>query len=877
MKRQKSLFLLALLPLAAGLVLAGSQPPRASVPLLAAGHRPPAPTENRLDPDAEQRNKAGRLKWLEDMHRAAPGVDWRAIEEQNGRAAMGRRSRLLQNPAAAAQAPLWRELGSRNQAGRMMEAVRSSNGTGLFAGAAVGGLWQGGLDGSNWTPLGDNLYGGAAEVAAVPDPQGGPDILLIQQSQEIWRSTDLGVNWAQPAGLTNFNEMGTLVTLEDAGRTILLLARKSGGARPWKLLRSSDQGATFNVVHDLGGFRGDVWAWRQAAGGSRVFLLDGNGVWESLDSGQSFNRVGNPLPVSGTEGRLRGQENGAPILNAVLKSGSAWKLYRSADLAGTWVFQQDLSDFWGRIEASIHDPLLLAYGGVEVHVSRDGGASFTVVNNWWEYYGDPAGKLHADIMGMSVADDPGAAAGEVWYIGTDGGLFESRDGLQSVQNLSLTGLGVSQYYDTFTSRRDPDLLLAGSQDQGYQRAVLGTPGQGGGPWADFDQLISGDYGHMVSGDGSHDLLYCTYPGFILAQDGERNPSLYTADFPSGSSHLWLPPVVADPTDKAAFFFLGRFLYRYATPFPNLHNWTPTQFSNQDFGPGQLSALAFSPLDPSRAWAATTDGKLFYSRDGGVTWTLSGSGPPSHYFYGTALLPSSLDVDTVYVGGSGYSNPPVKVTHDGGVSWSAMRSGLPSTLIYDLCESPDGSGAVFAAAETGAWRYDPATGVWSDILGTTAPITLYWSVEAVPSRNIVRFGSYARGIWDYEQDTPGYFPYGELLGGANKLRLRADGPPRIGNANLLTVESAPSGARGILGVSQAAAERPFRGGTLLLNRSSATRIKFTVGPTGSATIHLPIPNLPALVGQERFLQAAVADPAQPQGWALSQGLRAVIGD
>ena len=45
----------------------------------------PRPTEHVQDDDAEARHKAGRKKWIEGMHRAAPGVDWRAIERRNAR------------------------------------------------------------------------------------------------------------------------------------------------------------------------------------------------------------------------------------------------------------------------------------------------------------------------------------------------------------------------------------------------------------------------------------------------------------------------------------------------------------------------------------------------------------------------------------------------------------------------------------------------------------------------------------------------------------------------------------------------------------------------------------------------------------------------
>jgi hypothetical protein len=38
----------------------------------------------------------------------------------------------------------------------------------------------------------------------------------------------------------------------------------------------------------------------------------------------------------------------------------------------------------------------------------------------------------------------------------------------------------------------------------------------------------------------------------------------------------------------------------------------------------------------------------------------------------------------------------------------------------------------------------------------------------------------------------------------------------------------------------------------------------------------VPNDPGLVGRDFYLQAFAPDPAQAQGWALSNGLRLRIG-
>ncbi|RMH02273.1 MAG: hypothetical protein D6702_09290 [Planctomycetota bacterium] len=835
----------------------------------------PEPTEHRLDEGAEARNKSARREWIEGMHLAPPGVDWREVERANGLAAMGRRNAIVTGRAAAAAAGTWRELGSRNQAGRMYAAAWSSDGQSLYAGSALGGVWIGGRDGSNWTPIGDNLYGGAHDLVVVTGPPGAPDIVLRHAGGMVHRSADQGLTWTEPAGLAAVSQVARLLALPD--HTILLVGYDTNALYGWGVYRSVDRGLSFTRTFDMKTWKSDLWAPRDTLGS--VFVFKKDKLYESTDGGRTFVQVGNPLPFQAGDVRLRGSEHPSLVLSLAAKNGTTWQIWRSFDHGTSWNHVHDCTDFWGAFECSSQDPNLLAYGGVEMRVSRDGGATFSVVNPWGAYYGNPAIYLHADIMRILCLPDANAPQGEVWYIGTDGGLYHSLDRLQSVANLSLTGLGVSQYYSTLTSRRRPDLVMAGAQDQGFQRAQLGAPGGGGGPWADFAQLISGDYGHLSCYNGTHDFVFAPYPGFVLVSDNETSPNLITSgdlNFPAGLDHLWLPPVVADPDARAACFLAARdSIWRCKRT--GYWNWTWSQWSTTSFGGRMVSALAFSPLDSSRAWAACTDGTLWRSLDHGVTWSMSqGGGPGSHYFYGTSLWPSTTNVDEVWVGGSGYGAPPVMRSLDGGVSWQARRNGLPNTLVYDLCEAPGGGGQMFCGTENGAWMYDPATGQWQDILGATAPITIYWSVEPVWAEGIVRFGTYGRGIWDYLLDLPGAFPYGELRGDANVLTLRGAGVPRIGANYSVTIAGAVPNAAGKLVVAAAADDRPYLGGTLLVNGAGARLWSFTAGPQGEATLTAAVPNDGGLVGREFFLQAFAPDAGQAQGWALSHGLRLRIG-
>lgn len=697
---------------------------------------------------AEGANRKARKAWKEAIHRAGPGVDWKAVERTNGVAATARRTRLkiaAPPPSGTADDPArWTERGSVNQAGRTHVARWSTDGTVFYVGSAMGGLWARDAAGT-WTSLSDGLYGGVhwLEVLASEIVE-EPDVLVAgTDGGLLHRSVDGGATWVEPTGLDWSWAQRRVIATSDAEPTLFAVRGNSDG---YGVDRSVDQGATWSRVLDLGDFGGDVWVPRTGEG--TVWAATEGALVRSDDHGDTWAKVGDLPAADGVQ--LAGSEawteaGGAPRLWVVVHERELW---RSDDGGVTFVDIGPIEDDWGALAASAVDPQLLAYGGVELHKSLDGGATFTVQNGWSDYYDDVANKLHADIQGVDALPD--GAGGEEWLIHTDGGTYRSVDGLATTQNQSLSGLRVSQYYDTFTSTKNSSHIAAGAQDQGYQ---VSTNQGGEGDLYNFDQLLSGDYAHLVSGDGTHELVYSDYPGWILIQVGEVSPTLTWAEFPSAArSYAWLPPLVADPDDPEIFYFLGDGLWQYTRE--SQWTWASKRWADEGFSESSgeyLSELAFSPLDHDRVYGVTSAGRFFRSNDHGETWELNARGlPDGSYFYGTALVASALDVDTVYVGGSGYSNPPVYVSHDGGDHFDALSDGIPATLVYCLVEEPT-SGALFAGTETSALRLDPHTTTWVDVTGTGAPITIYWSAELVPEDGLVRFGTYGRGIWDYVYD------------------------------------------------------------------------------------------------------------------------------
>lgn len=817
----------------------------------------------------EEDNQEKRREWIEQRHLAASGVDWRAIEAENARAAAERKA--LAQRARGATGGNWTEVGSRNQAGNVLTSTRSADGSTLYLGSALGGIWKGPASGDDWTPISDHVYGGAGQLVVI-DTQGLPTLVRADGGTVLYSNND-GAIWQVPNGLDNLSATRRMLKLDDANQTLLLLGRRNG----WRLFRSADRGANWNEVRDLSGYTPDIWTPRDQLGD--VYLIDDDRLLRSSDAGSNWSVQGSKAPFFAQDVYLGGHEAGGPgqVFSLAVKptNSNAWELWRTEDGGVSWTHPNDLPGMWSAFSTGTQTTKLIAYGGVDMYLSRDSGASFQAVNGWAEYYGDPVGKLHADIMSIHVLPDANTGYGERWLINTHGGSYESTDRLRTVRNLSMQMLGVSQYYSTWTSRRDPNVIAAGAQDQGYQWGVIPPPSGQPGPYADFDQLISGDYGHISSSDGSHDLVYSDYPGFVLVQEGEVDPRLYTVDFPNGFNGQWLPFMVADPTEKKSFYLCGRKLWRYTRSGPTA--WTPVQHTNFDFQ-GTLTSLEFSPLDPNRAWACTSDGKIFWSTDGGVNWTQSAdAGPGAHYFYGTTIVASERNPNEVWIAGSGYSTVAVRFSDDGGVTWRNRSQNLPRTLAYCMVEAPDGSGRMYLGTESGAWEWDPAAKEWNDILGADGPITLYWSVEAVPSRNLIRFGTYGRGVWDYAPGTPGFFPYAELRGEPNHLQLRASAQPLIGATLTMSVHNAAPNARGFLAVSRAQAEVPDFGGLVFVDlNKQVLQLNLQTNAAGEAAAALTVPNTASLVGKEFFLQAMMQDSRQAGGWSLSHGLRAVVG-
>jgi hypothetical protein len=759
----------------------------------------PAPAETGAYRAYRQDKKIQRQNYIEEMHWAAPDVDWRRMDIETRMNKVTEKFRFLSSPEGKAEISVannhirgnWFEKGSQNLAGRMHVSEYEVESNQIYCGSAGGTVWKSDPAGTTWVPLNDLMrIRNIIMIRVVPTGRAKRILVASGASNTygVCYSDNDGLTWKWcSSGLDNLNNnwghLKRAVVANDATNTVWLLSQEwNWDNSAWRydvcIYRSGDAGTSFTRKYrfntEIYGYLKKFDLWTDRYGSGQVYLLENNNIYRvnSTSGVPELLSTIQDAPSEIAEVRLTGRETDSGTFLYALFKHEETSLYDNKKRSYSDVFlSQDGGLTWhysGRpaaitteggettgnpfgansFDCSVLNPAHVYLGGVDCWRSYDYGLTWVRVNKWGEYYGNPETKLHADIPGINPFLD--GARSEFVLVGTDGGAYVSNNDLRTVRNISLSGLNVSQYYSTYTSRDGSNAIYAGSQDQGIQRSLVENGGI-----RDFEQMISGDYGHVVSADEGMSI-WTAYPGIVMYFPDVKNStraSLYNfSDFLKGS-HLWMPPLMADPAAPAKVFLGGgnkngddtsRMIH--ITRLPD-GSFSSTELSF-DFGE-TISAMACSPINSDYRYTLTKKGNFYWSTDGGETWTHSDgfAGPEGHYFYGSNILPSPYKLGRVYIAGSGYSNPPVFVSDDHGRTFSAIDSGIPNTLVFGLSTDPN-ENMVFAATEVGPYVYVFSENRWYDISGVTAPDQVFWTVDYVPAHSLARFGTYGRGIWDF---------------------------------------------------------------------------------------------------------------------------------
>ncbi len=731
-------------------------------------HQVPKPTEYIQKREDRQEFKKRREEWIREMHKSHPDDDWEEMDRQTRREKANDivlwRKELLEAgllvpgyssrvTAGGSVEGIWLERGSNNLSGRIHTAEIDFNNELIYCASSGGNIWRGTLSGEEWTSLTDYLRIPGIHMLRLIEFD-NTRRLLIAASESFNFTDDDGHTLGEAVGLDFVQDWGWAVRTivkNDELQSIYVLATEWDYV-DWNpmgvLYKSVDRGETFakimefnadlgfDVMQDYDEF--DIWTSRYVS--SDLYLMNDGDIYV-IDDNDNLSLFSSFTP-SGTGDNLLigGIQNGSIFLYTRIDEN----IYFSSDGGHSWVdkgAQPGYDFFRTSFNCSNVNSDIVLIGGIDLFRSADNAESWQRVNNWWEYYGDPENMLHADIPEVRFFSTN--LSEEVAYISTDGGLYVSYDDVENVENLSLHGLGVSQYYSTYTKRSFPYNVYAGSQDQGFQRSI--APGEG---VFDFVQSISGDYGHLSSSDEG-ESIWTNYPGITTYFPDPSTSGHISLNFP-GYGHLWLAPIIEDPYYPNQAYLAGGGLSGGNHLFHLTIDNSAISYEEEPYSfNSTISAMGFSPSEPNHRYVLTYYGSFYHSSNDGNSWQMSSAfdGPDAHYFYGSSIWSSSNTPGMVVIGGSGYSNPPIYISYDHGVTFTPLNEGIPNTLVLELAGTLDDE-YFFAATEIGPYVYISEEGAWTDLSGISAPDQTYWSVEYIPELHTARFGTYGRGIWDF---------------------------------------------------------------------------------------------------------------------------------
>ncbi|MBC7834448.1 MAG: hypothetical protein H7Y88_05020 [Phycisphaerales bacterium] len=644
--------------------------------------------------------------------------------------ALGAAVVAMAGAATTASAQQWIEVGPAPisdvvYAGRISAIACSAVDAGrYFIGAADGGVWRSTDAGATWEPLTDDQPTSAIG-ALVIDPSneqviyaGTGEANFANHSRYglgLLKSTDGGESWQLLAQDTFAGRCFSRIVVDPENTQRLFASVTIAGGFPSLaaakghphatasigVFRSEDGGATWTHLTngvpalsatDLAMEPGNADVVYAAIG--HIFGHADNGVYKSVDGGESWVKlVGLPSVDIGRISLAVAPAMPQRVVALICREadpsgGGATNIgaFRSDNGGSTWSSHGSVGQAtygWYLSTASIQpaNANVTVLGGFDLR--RIGGAGPATVT-------PPHVDMHA------IAWD---AAGRL-LVANDGGLHRSST-LGNTWTALNEGLGSIQFYSGVSAHpSNPAIFLGGAQDNGTSR-----------------RMGSGAWDHVVGGDGGWTQIDRTNPLRMFAESQGTGALSRSTDggggwVASGSGisgrNCFLPPYLIDPVNPQ------RMLYGTHRVYLSTNGGVSWSALSGDItaGFGAIRALAQSPTDPLYVYAATNDGHVQASGDGGATFTLVMTGHPGWPRVTRELAVDPLEPQTVYLATATFGTPQVRRSVNAGETWETIDGDLPDVPVNVVAIDASAIERVlYAATDAGVYRTFDMGATW----------------------------------------------------------------------------------------------------------------------------------------------------------------------
>lgn len=692
-------------------------------------------------------------------------VAWPLREAATGTLALERR-RALRTLPAAKLAEKWQLAGPTNIGGRCTALICDpANADHVWIGSAAGGVWASVDAGKTWklkwrtgAPLeigalaidpsnSSILYCGTGEADLSADSYPGDGLYRSSNGGKTWRP------WARSAQTGLPRRIGTIAVDPFDARHVLVggvgYGRVSSDNDFGGLYVTRDGGATWRraafissnnywchcVVFDPGK-QGTIFATFTGPGAS-------SGIYRTTDGGMNWAQLKTGLPPSERIGRTSlalapTQTNIVYAIAADTASATADRVlgvFRSTNGGNSWTnvagahfAKEGQMSYGNAIAVHPQNPNHVICGGVDLHLTVDGGATWKMASHWDADRGTPK-YAHADHHALAM---PSSKPGRV-YSANDGGMDVSEDGGGRWQNRS-SGLAVTMFYDIDVAQTDPRVYGGGAQDNGT--LITNTADA-----TAFFELLGGDGGWMVVDprDAGHIYASYQYGGMYRFRNGsarEVSPPFKDAD----SAGIWMVYITIDPNHSNVVYTANQRVYRTKNDGLSWDALTPVL----DGSP--VSAIEVAVANSKAVYVGTENGGFFRSLDGGTTWSANLAGPALPGVMITRIETHPGDARDVYLTVANFGNSHAFRSTDAGATWTDIDGGkLPDVPHHALLIRPDAPKELYVSNDAGVYLTEDGGATWQN---ATANLPNAMVVDLVYQRaaKMLLAATYGRSIW-----------------------------------------------------------------------------------------------------------------------------------
>ncbi len=724
----------------------------------------------KLQPGPRKRRIAGAPPPRLSSHKARAAwfrsrITWPRREAPAAKLALERRRAARTLPAATLAAK-WQLAGPTNIGGRCTALVCDpTSADHIWIGAAGGGVWKSTDAGRSWrlkwrsrTPLEigslaidsanpKTLYCGTGEANLSADSYPGDG---------IYRSTNGGTTWKPWArsATTGLPRRVGVIAVDPFDRNHVLV----GGIGYGRVSSDNDFGGLY-VTRDSGATwqretfisANNYWchsiAFDPRTAGTIFSTFTGpgvsSGIYRSTNAGVSWTQLKTGLPPTDRIGRTtvaiapsnprilyaisaEMASGGADRVLGVFKSnngGNSW-----SNLAGNHFGSEGQMSYGNAIAVNPQNPDHVICGGVDLHVTTDGGSTWRVASHWDADRGTPS-YAHADHHALVM---PPAAPGRI-YSANDGGMDTSEDGGKHWQNRSA-GLAVTMFYDIDVAQTDPRVYGGGAQDNG---TLITNTGQPDG----FFELLGGDGGWMVidPNDAGHVYASFQFGGMYRFRNGSAR-KVSPPFKPEDSAGIWMVYITIDPNQSNVVYTGNQRVYRTKNDGISWDALTPVL----DGSP--ISAIEVAGANSNVIYVGTEDGGFFRSLDAGSNWSADLAGPTLPGVMITRIETSPGDARDVYVTVANFGNSHVFHSADAGSTWTDIDGGkLPDAPHHALLIRPDAPKELYVCGDAGVYLTNDAGLTWQNLTANLPNVMVVDLVYQTATKALVA-ATYGRSVW-----------------------------------------------------------------------------------------------------------------------------------